>query len=203
VQARLWDAQDRQPEYLELAGGLDAAEGWATEHPDELTDVDHAFLRDFRQRTKERALRRRRERRWVWAMATVAVIAVLAAIAGVYGAREASDAKGIADAQRKTAQAESAVAKGLPDRIFVLKLLASADEQGHAGGDDELGALLALQAYRFNQRDHIPEEANIDSALRTVLEESHFSDIVPAPPEANLEAINQDGTVLVWSYPDG
>jgi WD40 repeat protein len=131
-QASLWEQQNRSETLYLRDKPLEIAEQWATQHPDELSDIDRQFLANCQeQRARENAAREAAERerqlkleaaqqlaeeqvraatrvrRVAYALAVVLLIAVGLAVAAFMARSAANQNARIAGQQRTTAQAAS------------------------------------------------------------------------------------------------
>jgi WD40 repeat protein len=108
------------------------------------------------------------------------------------------------EAEKRQGEAESARAQAVQHRraAVVQVLVAQARRR-----QDERGALLARQAYLFNEQGRGPALPQIDTALRAVLDARYFSHTVHFPASIRfissvdpqkLVGIDSDGTLRLW-----
>ena len=167
------------------------------------------------QRVAEQAIAARRLRRRFLVAAGLGALALLAAIGAFWGFRQAGEQQAVAEKQRivavaaaGTAEAESARADEQATVARLRALSAQARIQ-HDFGEDERGALLARQAYLFDQRSGNALRDEVDEALRAALGPNHFSrilyghqDVVTSVASSSdgqhLASGSEDGTVRYW-----
>jgi WD40 repeat protein len=179
--AQIWERQSRRPELLLRGDDLREASDWATDHPDELAQVDREFL-DASERD-ERA-RRVRARRRVAAFGVLVVLLVLAlglAVAAKRSSDRARSAQQLSDSQRLGLQATAV-----------------------SPADPQLGGLLGLEALR---RGATPAARAGLSAARDGLNEWPINTTVPGgaivdvaftPDGEAFATATDDGAVLLW-----
>lgn len=108
-----WERSGRDPSLLYRGARLDAAEGWARSHPDELSDLESAYVaagiaeRDAEEQRERRAVDRLR--RLTAGLAVFLVLAVVAA--GLALSARSSAADRAAEAERSRADALAAEAR--------------------------------------------------------------------------------------------
>jgi len=201
-QAALWEQADRPDGLLLQGAALDEAQRWAAANQGNLTSDERAFLEECQAARAARG-RERRANRLIRALAVIASFVMIAAIAllilALQSARradaEAQRAKDAADQElqaRQTAEAEAqratqaeAAAESQRDEAERLRLVslaqslaAQASLQQSALKQDERSALLARQAYLFNQRSKLPLLDQVDAALRAVTSAAYTSYIL-------------------------
>jgi hypothetical protein len=171
------------------------------------------------QRATEQAAAARGLRRRLAAAVGLGALALLAAAGALLGFRQAGEERGTADRQRIAAVAAAGTAEAERDRadrqaaIAGIRALAAQAPLQHDFGEDERGALLARQAYLFNQRSGDPVPNHVDGALRLTLGEDHFSRILGGhgapvaavgfgPDGQALAAGSRDGAVRIWDAAD-
>jgi WD40 repeat protein len=129
------------------------------------------------------------------------IAAVVAAFLAYRNGIEADRQRDVAFAERDRANLEATIA-----RIRSLVVEAEREQQL---GYDERGALLARQAFLFNERVDRRARVAVDDALRTVLGVEHFNRELPSvesrmfsvafsPDGRTLVAGSEDGSVLQW-----
>jgi WD40 repeat protein len=91
--AREWQAGGRQASELYRGPRLAAALEWQRDHPDDLTEVEHDFLRTGREAADAEALRRRRSIRRLRSLAVgLTGVLMLALVAGLVAVDQRNDA---------------------------------------------------------------------------------------------------------------
>lgn len=156
--ARSWMEAGRDVSELPRGARLEAASAWATEHPKDLTEVEHEFVgAGVTAEAAELERDRRRTRRLRLLLGATAVVAVVALIAGA-----------LAFQQQDRADSEAAAAR---TSQFDAETRRLASEAGfRVRTNRQVGLLLAAEAY---QRDPGPESlgalqralTNIDTFL--------------------------------------
>ncbi|HEU0171000.1 MAG TPA: WD40 repeat domain-containing protein, partial [Acidimicrobiales bacterium] len=134
--AHSWEAAGRDPSELYRGARLDAAHDWATNHEDEITPIERAFLDTSRgardaERRRE-AVRVRRLRALLGAVA-VALVASLAAGALAVGQRDRASDRGRLAEARELAAAANANLDVDPERSVLLALEAVERSRTHDG----------------------------------------------------------------------
>ncbi|ETX06250.1 MAG: hypothetical protein ETSY2_18270, partial [Candidatus Entotheonella gemina] len=155
-----------------------------------LADAQQRRAEAEHQRAEEQAAATTRFRRLAMVLAAVFLLAVGAAAIARFQHQRAEIRRVEAERLRLVSGAQALAAQALSK-------------------PDELGALLARQAYRFNQRGRGHVLHQVDRALRTVLSTPHFSHILrdhrgPVYAVAfsrdghMLASGSHDGTVRLW-----
>ncbi|MEU6424272.1 BTAD domain-containing putative transcriptional regulator [Microbispora sp. NPDC046973] len=182
--AQTWRELDRDPGALYRGAQLLVAGTWAEDHPQELNDVESAFLRASRAlEDGERSAARRRTRllqRLLAGMAALFLLALLGGGAAVRQGREAGHQQLVALSRQQSLQARS--------------LLAT---------DPDLAGLLAIAAYRL---DPEPETRgallSVSAAARRRIELNVEGPAVFglafSPDGSRLAAAGTDGAVGLW-----
>jgi WD40 repeat protein len=188
--AEAWDKGGRSQDLLLPVGLLKEARTWSEQHSDLVTPTEQQFLARSEEARAHLVWRR-------VVPAAAVLILLLVALAGwallergdkQKEATAASEARATADVARATAESQA-------DLSRVRALAAQAPDQ-HDAGDDERGALLALQAYAFSSEGNQPAWPPVDEALRTVLGERHFSIILDNVESVLSVALSPDGRTL-------
>jgi WD40 repeat protein len=204
-QRKLQDAERRD---LEAAQRL-AQEAQARQQAEEVA------RREAEQRVIEQELAAVGLRRRFLLAAGLGVLAVLAAVGAFWGFQQADEQRNRAEEQRGVAVAAAGTAEAERDRadhqanIARIRALAAQAPLQHDFGEDERGALLARQAYLFDQRSGNPLRDQVDGALRAALGPAHFSRILyghhdevisvaSSPDGQTLASGSADGTVCLW-----
>lgn len=230
VRALEWDTRQRNRSYLLRGDDLVEAEQNRAVHadtPPSLTRLQGEYIYASRQD----ALRWQRQKLIVVSLGLV--ITTLLAIVALWQYQvaqnqrniaqeqreEAEDARAVAELQRDRAELAEQVANTERDRairqnkISLAKSLASlAPSLVDRTGNTELGALLVVEAERFNNEAGGNARPLIDSAFRQILGEANFNTILGVyDAEVTAMAFNQadadttalaygliDGTILLW-----
>ena len=164
---------------------------WNT-HPMQVND-DHWLNRDELKFVQESIqLRRKESRQFIGTIfMVVLILSVLTGFAS-YQVKLRNDANENAEEQAKTALAQS--------------LVASAPLQANdiEGEDDELATLLALEAVRLNYEINGQMDRALDSALRPLLSQPHYSNILAKRPiSGNSVAFSSNSNMLATAWSDG
>ncbi|MCP4289639.1 MAG: hypothetical protein GY792_35330, partial [Gammaproteobacteria bacterium] len=183
-QAALWESQSRSGGLLLRGEALEKAERWAADYQNELTPTERDFLEACREARSiaERERRQARRIRWLAIGATILGIAAMIAFFVAYYQR---------------AEAERLRFVSITQSLAVQALHQQELDQ------DERGALLARQAYLFNQRNRGHMLNQIDNALRAVLNTAHFNRILHLGGEVTSVAFNPDTQTLAFGISDG
>jgi WD40 repeat protein len=208
-QRKLQDAERRE---LEAAKRL-AQEAQARQQAEEVA------RHEAERRVVEQAAAAKRLRRRFLVAAGLGALAVLAAIGAFWGFQQADEQRNRAEEQRGVAVAAAGTAEAERDRadhqanIARIRALAAQAPRQHDFGEDERGALLARQAYLFDQRSAHAVLNQVDGALRAALGPPHFSRILyghhgdvmsvaSSPDGQKLASGSADGTVRIWDVAD-
>lgn len=205
-QADLWQNQGRSGNLLLRDEALTEADQWAAEHEHELTFIERDFLEACREaravteakQTIARAERERRKNRFIQGLAFVAVI--FSIVAGYFYVQahqsEQAAIQAMNEAELRQREAEKANNESLTQAVAFQSLFQ------HESRNDERAALLARQAYLFNDEYQLSVLHQVDHTLRTALPQ-HFSYILKEHENAvNSVAISPDGTRLVSGSDD-
>lgn len=116
------------------------------------------------------------------------------------------------DIEQERHQHEQKINKEIMNRTHTIKKELTAQSlQQKLLQQHEVAALLARQAYHFNQQDKLQVLDRVDDALRKVLSASHFSNILKAhtsafssiafsPDGTKLAAASLDGKIWLWNW---
>ncbi|MFI7027700.1 BTAD domain-containing putative transcriptional regulator [Microbispora rosea] len=182
--AQTWRELDRDPGALYRGAQLLVAGTWAEDHPQELNDVESAFLRASRAlEDGERTAARRRTRLLQRLLAGMAALFLLALLGG-----------GVAVRQGREAGHQQLVALSRQQSLQARSLLAT---------DPDLAGLLAIAAYRL---DPEPETRgallSVSAAARRRIELNVEGPAVFglafSPDGSRLAAAGTDGAVALW-----
>jgi tetratricopeptide (TPR) repeat protein len=210
-QAALWEDQHRSPGLLLGGEALGEAEGWADTHEDELTSTEHDFLAACREARALAQRERRQARRIRWLAVGASIIGAIAFMAFLKARQAERDANDQAQ-EARLAKTQADMRRVEAERLLTVSIaqaLAAQASRQHELAQDERGALLARQAYLFNQRSQGHALAQVDDALRTVLSTDNFSHILPghqgwvwsvafSPKGMRLASGGSDGTIRLW-----
>jgi WD40 repeat protein len=212
--AFLEDSQDQRKLQDAERRDLEAAQRLAQE-AQARQQAEEAARREAEQRVVEQELAAAGLRRRFLLAAGLGVLAVLAAVGAFWGFQQADEQRNRAEEQRGVAVAAAGTAEAERDRadhqanIARIRALAAQAPLQHDFGEDERGALLARQAYLFDQRSAHAVLNQVDGALRAVLGPAHFSRILyghqdevmsvaSSPDGQTLASGSADGTVRLW-----
>jgi WD40 repeat protein len=175
--ARDWQARGREASELYRGPRLAAALDWQRDHLDELTEVEHDFLRTSQEAAEAQALQRKRSIRRLRALAIgLTVVLVLALVAGA-----------LAVNQRNTAREESLAAD-----VRALQAAALSENRW------DRALLLAAQAQRFD--DSADSRAAL---LQTVQRGPEATAMFPAGQALNSLVASADGRRIVAGGSNG
>jgi WD40 repeat protein len=137
--ARDWQARGREPSELYRGPRLAAALNWQRDHPDDLTEAEHDFLRVSSQAADAEAVGRRRSIRRLRGLAVgLAGVLVLAVVVGLVALDQRNDASRASFAADVRALQASALDENRWDRA----LLYAAQAQRFAASEESRAALL-------------------------------------------------------------
>ncbi|GAA0411281.1 hypothetical protein Acor_15110 [Acrocarpospora corrugata] len=182
--AQTWQELERDPGALYRGARLLAARTWAEDHPQELNEVENAFLRASRTLEEgERTATRRRTRLLQRLLAGMAALFLLALLGGGVAVREGQEA-------------------GRQQLVAVSRQL-SLQARSLLGTDPDLAGMLAVAAYRLNP------EAETRGALLSVsaaarrrielnAEGASIFGVAISPDGSRLASAGTDGTVGLW-----
>jgi WD40 repeat protein/class 3 adenylate cyclase len=177
--AQEWETLGRDPAAVYRGGRLAAATEWASQHDDELNELEREFLGSSREaELGELEATKRRNRRLRILVAALAVFLVGAATLGLVAFLQ----KGVADEQSRVAKSR--------------EIAATALEQLER--DPQLTLLLAIEAY-----ERAPT-AQAEAAVRRALVNSHLRRVLPvdSPGETTID-ISPDGKLIATGTPLG
>jgi len=163
----------------------------------ELRQAD-ALAEEQQHRIEEQGHAAGRMRRSMMGLAAVFIVAVGAAI---FAWTQSQKAQSLAEQEasaREEAEARSVEAENAQLASIAQLLLIQARQQ-QASFLDERGALLARQAYSFTTAGTQPLKAQVDSVLRAVAGEPHFSSILRRGFTTAI-AFSPDGTKLASAH---
>jgi DNA-binding SARP family transcriptional activator/WD40 repeat protein len=161
---------------------LAAALDWQRDHPDDLTEVEHDFLRTSQQAAEAETLRRRRSIHRLRSLAIgLAAVLVLALIAGAFAVNQRNDATQASFA----ADVRALQAKALDEDRWDRALLYAAQAQRFDASADSRAALLQTV-----QRS--PEAAAIFTAGQAL------HSLVTSADGTRLVASDSQGAIHVW-----
>ncbi len=140
------------------------------------------------QRAREQARAAARQRVWFMVAGLLAAVAVAALMVALFG----------------RAEAEAERARGdLTERVAMTVALANEARLQLSLHQDEQAALSALEAYRLNGGTTGAARGAVDEALRAVLAEPNFANILEAGAAVDAVAFSGDGQTLVTGRRDG
>jgi WD40 repeat protein len=189
---------------------LEAAQRLAEEAQARRAAEEMARL-EAEQRAAEQAVAAQRLRRGLAVASLLGTLAVLAAIVAIVNFVQAGRERDLAEAATTAAETARFEAEAATDAaeaarteaerqasiVFAQSLAAAAPLQ-HESGLDERGALLARQAYLYNQEGGAGSAtAAVDAALRAALTVPQFARTLPhSVGPANTVAFSPDGRLL-------
>ncbi|WP_157518057.1 nSTAND1 domain-containing NTPase [Herbidospora mongoliensis] len=183
--AQTWADLGRDPGALYRGVRLLAVRTWANDHPQELNDVETAFLAASQvQQQAERDTAKRRARTLQRLLAGMAVLFLLAVTGGAVALEEADEA----GYQQMTATARQV-------SLLARSLLAT---------DPELAGLLAVAAYRLNPEAETRGglESVSAAARRSIelnVEGPAIFGVAFSPDGSLLAAAGEDGSITIWN----
>ena len=188
--ARTWEDQRRNDRALFVGADLQAAEAWATEHPEEVGESEEEFLaacHDEQQRIEKDARTRRRTRILAIAMTAVAILAVGALVFSFVQWRSVEDQKDRAEA----VEASSAYFFGAQSREL----------------DYDIRPRLLLDAMALETLpDDAAPSAHVVRGINTDRFEGYLalsSQSDPVSEAIGATAMSADGSTLAVTTPDG
>ncbi|GAB1819809.1 hypothetical protein HerbRD11066_29730 [Herbidospora sp. RD11066] len=183
--AQTWEDLGRDPGALYRGVRLLAAQTWANDHPQELNDVETAFLTaSSGQERAERDTVKRRARTLQRLLAGMAALFLLAVTGGAVALEEAGEA----GYQQMAATARQV-------SLLARSLLAT---------DPDLAGLLAVAAYKLNpEAETRGGLESVSAAARRSIELNAEGPAIFAvafsPDGSRLAAAGEDGSVTVWN----
>ncbi len=188
--ARTWEDQRRNDRALFVGADLQAAEAWATEHPEEVGESEEEFLaacHDEQERIEKDARTRRRTRILAIAMTAVAILAVAALVFSFVQWRSVEDQKDRAEA----VEASSAYFFGAQSREL----------------DYDIRPRLLLDAMALETLpDDAAPSAHVVRGINTDRFEGYLalsSQSDPVSEAIGATAMSADGSTLAVTTPDG
>ena len=230
--AREWEERGREESYLARGQRLEQAQGLQEQPWLGLSALEREFLAESRalrdreeqereaqrrlelesarerarladlarheseQRMAEQAVAAERLRRRLVMVAALGVLALVLAGFALYQFSRANTGFQLAQEQRAVAESEALVARA--------QALGARAGLQHELGQDERGALLARQAYLFDEQAGRPNSPATDAALRAALGAPYFNRALPGHADAvNTVAFSPDGATLASGSNDG
>ncbi|MEW9534190.1 BTAD domain-containing putative transcriptional regulator [Microbispora sp. NPDC049125] len=182
--AQTWRELERDSGALYRGAQLLAAKTWAEDHPQELNDVESAFLRASRAlEDSERTAARRRTRLLQRLLAAMAVLFLLALSGGGVAVRQGQEAG--------------------RQQLVALSRQLSLEARSLLGTDPDLAGLLAIAAFRLNpEAETRGALISVSAAARRRIElnaegPSIFG-VAFSPDGSRLASAGSDGTVGLW-----
>ncbi|MCP4283207.1 MAG: WD40 repeat domain-containing protein, partial [Gammaproteobacteria bacterium] len=175
---RKWEQEQHDDNALLRGERLVQAEEWNKKNRENLASQEKVFVDTSSKRRRKTLFVRR----------TVAGVIVLLAVAAVIFGVSAEQEKDVAERLRFVSITQSLSAQALYEREWK---------------QDERAALLARQAYLFNQRQRGNMLNRIDDTLRIVLNTPYFCRILHSEREVVALALSPDGKTLVSGNSDG
>ena len=186
--AKDWHKQGHPKDLLLRGDMLKTAEVWVAEHTNELNQTEREFWNTC-QEAKHQTQRRHRTNQVIRLLAFVSTVVMCIALYFFFQARKQAD---LAQQQTELARQKTEQAQH-SNRILLSQSLAFQAKSRQ----DELGALLARQAYLFQREYKLPLEAEVDQALRAVLQPPYFVHTLHGhSEEVHSVAFSSDGRYL-------
>lgn len=185
--ARDWQAGGRDASELYRGPRLAAALEWQREHPEDLTETEHGFLRASRDESEAEALRRRRSIRRLRGLAVgLTSVLLLAVVAGVIAVDQRNDAARASLA----ADVRALHATALDEHRWDRALLYAAQAQRFEPSADSRAALLQT----------IQRSPEATAVLRA---DQPLQALAASADGTRVLASGTNGTVYVWDAQTG
>lgn len=185
-----WETTGRPSSELYSGGRLEAAEDWAEDNRDDLTDLESNYLElSLRRRVDEQVAERQRIRRLRTLLSTTAVVAAIALVAGAIAFQQRGRASDKADEAQISAELASQRRTDAETRRL-------ASEAGfRVQTDRQVGLLLAAEAYN---RD--PGPVSLGALQRALTGIGTYAGTLESGvPYAFVEWLDEDRIIAVGS----
>ncbi len=211
-QAEIWEKERRPDSFLLRGKALTEAEIWAKTTDEELMPVEKEFLIKS-QEARATAEHKQKQTRRIHCLAIVSTIVSVIALIAFWVAFSFFSQSRQAEKVAVKAKDEAEERRKEAERLRYVSLAQALAAQS-LNRQDDIGVLLARQAYLFNKKNHGHIIGQVDHALRRILNTLSFkhtidnyesepdSIIIPvivSPDGQVLAAGSSDGSIGIWN----